>query len=99
GDYFDPINFVFIPFNTGGGYDPITDNWRATSLTNAPDARDSHTAVWTGSEMIVWGGFGLGDLNTGARYCAQFGPTPTPAPTRRVTPRPRPAPRVRPSSP
>jgi len=46
------------------------DTWAATSLTNAPSARFSHTAVWTGSEMIVWGGFGTGsgDLNTGGRY-------------------------------
>src|SRR6185295_11043914 len=33
-----------------------------------------HRAVWTGSEMIVWGGFGgTEDLNTGGRYCAQAG--------------------------
>src|SRR5206468_7487784 len=32
-------------------------------------ARDAHTAVWTGSEMIVWGGAGLsGYVNTGGRY-------------------------------
>ena len=42
--------------NTGGRYNPSTDSWTATSTTNAPDARDDHTAVWTGSEMIVWGG-------------------------------------------
>src|SRR5882724_4064751 len=33
------------------------DSWTATS-TSAPAARDTHTAVWTGSEMIVWGGAG-----------------------------------------
>jgi hypothetical protein len=34
-----------------------TDNtWTRTTLTNAPTARYIHTAVWTGSEMIVWGG-------------------------------------------
>src|SRR5437899_6290546 len=33
------------------------DTWTATSTTNAPAARDTHTAVWTGSEMIVWGGW------------------------------------------
>ena len=27
-----------------------------------------HTAVWTGSEMIVWGGVRPGLLNTGGRY-------------------------------
>src|ERR1051326_9068369 len=53
------------------GIDPCTDDtWTETSLTNAPTARYSHTAVWTGSEMIVWGGDGAagGLLNTGARY-------------------------------
>ena len=43
-------------FNTGGRYNPSTDSWTATSTTNAPADRESHTAVWTGSEMIVWGG-------------------------------------------
>ena len=55
--------------NTGGKYNPSTDSWTATSTTNAPAARDYHTAVWTGSEMIVWGGLGdSGDANTGGRY-------------------------------
>src|SRR5262249_17364296 len=45
------------------------DNWIATTTTNAPTGREFHTAVWTGSEMIVWGGFGVGGfLNTGGRY-------------------------------
>src|SRR5438046_2115510 len=34
------------------------DTWTATSTTGAPAARERHTAVWTGSEMIVWGGAG-----------------------------------------
>jgi N-acetylneuraminic acid mutarotase len=55
--------------NTGGKYNPGTDSWTATSTTNAPDARSEHTAVWTGSEMIVWGGVGDANrLNTGGRY-------------------------------
>src|SRR5205814_4076704 len=49
-----------------------SDTWTPTSLTNAPDGRDSHTAVWTGSEMIVWGGctgpFCSNPINTGGRY-------------------------------
>src|SRR5439155_1230140 len=60
--------------NTGGRYNPGTDSWTATSTTNAPDARERHTAVWTGSAMIVWGGYVLNSdqvLNTGGRYCAQ----------------------------
>ena len=44
------------------------DAWGATSTTNAPDARTSHTAVWTGTEMIVWGGTNFSNyLNTGGR--------------------------------
>ena len=57
--------------NTGGRYNPSMDTWAAggTSTTNAPTARDSHTTVWTGSEMIVWGGHENGaDVNTGGRY-------------------------------
>ena len=46
------------------------DTWTATSTTNAPNARAGHTAVCTGSEMIVWGGGASGPtyLNTGGRY-------------------------------
>jgi len=45
------------------------DTWAATSTTIAPEARTVHTAVWTGSEMIVWGGQGNSSrLNTGGRY-------------------------------
>src|SRR5258705_8824607 len=39
------------------------DYWAATSSTNVPEARGEHTAVWTGSEMIVWGGGGIPRLN------------------------------------
>src|SRR5882724_9000 len=45
------------------------DTWTATSTTSAPAARQRHTAVWTGSEMIVWGGLdGSSVFNTGGRY-------------------------------
>jgi N-acetylneuraminic acid mutarotase len=56
--------------NSGGRYNPGTDSWMATSATNVPSPRSSHTAVWTGGEMIVWGGWNCyGDfLNTGGRY-------------------------------
>jgi N-acetylneuraminic acid mutarotase len=92
--------FVTIPLDTGSRYNPDTDNWTATSLTNVPDARYTHTAVWAGNEMIIWGGYGGGTLNTGGRYCAQSAPTPTPTPCIgrcEPTPRPRPTPRVRPT--
>jgi hypothetical protein len=55
--------------NTGGKYNPGTDTWVATSTVNAPVARDRHSALWTGSEMITWGGSdGTNALHTGAKY-------------------------------
>ena len=76
---------VSVYLDTGGRYDPGTDGWVATCTTNAPEARVSQTAIWSGSEMILWGGaIGVNYLSTGGRYCAQFGPRPTPTPT--VTP-------------
>ena len=40
----------------GGRYDPKTDTWRPMSTAGAPEPREDHTAVWTGREMIIWGG-------------------------------------------
>ena len=61
--------FLGYYFNAGGRYDPDTDSWTATSTTDAPDGRYRHTAVWTGNQLIVWGGklFPTG-LSTGGRY-------------------------------
>src|SRR6266853_5377427 len=51
----------------GGGCTP--DTWTPTSVPHAPPGRLEHTAVWTGSEMIVWGGDSRnGRVNTGGRY-------------------------------
>ena len=41
----------------GARYSPSLNRWRPVSTRNAPPARFDHTAVWTGTEMIVWGGF------------------------------------------
>lgn len=39
----------------GAAYDPTTDSWRV--LPEAPlEVRGWHSAVWTGTEMMVWGG-------------------------------------------
>src|SRR5262249_53711675 len=61
----------YLPLNTGGRYNPATNTWVAISTDGAPSPRYLHTAVWTGTKMIVWGGAGPGSLNTGARYCAR----------------------------
>ena len=82
----DPTPTPTPTFVTGGRYEPATDSWTATSITNAPTARDDHTAVWTGSQMIVWGGSNVSSwLNTGGRYCAQSSVTPTPTATASAT--------------
>jgi N-acetylneuraminic acid mutarotase len=63
--------------NSGGKFNPNTGKWQPISTLNAPTARQGHKAVWTGKEMIVWGGLGNTNysrpgsgtpLNTGARY-------------------------------
>ena len=58
--------------NTGAKYNPSTDSWTATTTTGAPDGRELHTAVWTGAEIIIWGGYSITGsnqyLNTGGRY-------------------------------
>jgi N-acetylneuraminic acid mutarotase len=66
---FDGTNFLA----TGGRYNPTAGTWQAVTAANAPAARADATAVWTGSEMIVWGGQSVSGgvtnyLNTGGRY-------------------------------
>jgi len=57
--------------NLGGRYDPVTDTWRPMSTDGAPSPRRFHTAIWTGSELIIWGGVNYDfttPLYNGARY-------------------------------
>ncbi len=57
-------------YNTGAIYhrnlDPDSDPWEPTPMTNVPSPRAAN-AVWTGTEMIVWGG--STNDNTGGRLC------------------------------
>lgn len=61
--------------NAGAAYDPRTDQWR--TIPRAPLSNRSGTySVWTGKELIVWGGRGIssdpykepGVLEDGAAY-------------------------------
>jgi N-acetylneuraminic acid mutarotase len=54
----------------GGIYDPANDTWTALPDTGAPEARFGHSAVWTGTKMIVWGGAtsSTDSLDDGAAY-------------------------------
>jgi N-acetylneuraminic acid mutarotase len=71
------IDTTGLSLNTGGQYDPTTNSWTATSTSGAPFPRGEHTAVWTGSRMIVWGGiYWEFDfqvvLDSGSRYDPQL---------------------------
>lgn len=62
-------------FNDGARFNPSTGVWTPLATAGAPSGRYGHTAVWTGTEMIVWGGQRYNPetptavtLNTGARY-------------------------------
>lgn len=62
----DDSNSAALPagFADGAAFDPATDTWRI--IAPAPIApRHNHHAVWTGTEMLVVGGYGRLD---GAAY-------------------------------
>ena len=54
--------------DTGSIYDPTTNSWSAIQAAGAAQARFQHSAVWSGSTMIVFGGAkdtgGNGTLST-----------------------------------
>jgi N-acetylneuraminic acid mutarotase len=55
----------------GGKFDPAQDTWTSMTITGEPTGRHGHIAVWTGSKMIIWGGFNWSSntyLNDGAVY-------------------------------
>ncbi|HXI03759.1 MAG TPA: MopE-related protein, partial [Candidatus Saccharimonadales bacterium] len=53
----------------GARYDPATDAWTPVTPAGAPSPRAAHTAVWTGDEMLVWGGVDpAGTTATGEAY-------------------------------
>ena len=55
--------------NTGGRYNPTSNSWSSVTTSSAPAVRYWHTAVWIGSQMIVWGGSnGSIALGDGSHY-------------------------------
>jgi hypothetical protein len=50
------------------GTTTTADAWQQRVNGTPPAARYYHTAVWTGSEMLVWGGYGASFFNDGGRY-------------------------------
>lgn len=58
-----------LVLDTGAVYDSTNRTWSPVSMTGAPSARHSHQAVWTGSKMIIWGGYGAsGEASGGGMY-------------------------------
>src|SRR5882724_1761757 len=58
------LNAGYVKFGTT----QLGDSWLPGNTGGAPVPRQLHTAVWTGSEMIVWGGFNGAGLSDGGRY-------------------------------
>jgi len=58
------------PYYRGDGavYDVAAGTWSLMSTSGAPTARQQHTAVWTGTEMIIWGGYSGSYLADGRAY-------------------------------
>lgn len=52
----------------GGIYDPASDSWEPLAPTDVLPARAAAQAVWTGKEVIVWGGRSAEALGDGAAY-------------------------------
>jgi len=52
----------------GAVFNPTSGTWSYISVSgaNAPGTRSGQTAVWTGSQMIVWGGQRTTSLGNGA---------------------------------
>lgn len=58
-----------INSRVGWRYNPTSNTWKAMSTTGAPSPRYSHSAVFTGREMVVFGGTdGKTAFSDGGRY-------------------------------
>jgi N-acetylneuraminic acid mutarotase len=45
-----------IYYKDGASYDPATDTWSPIEIIGAPEGRLYQSSVYTGSEMLIWGG-------------------------------------------
>lgn len=72
--------------NLGARYDPRSNQWTAVPSSGAPSARYAQGGVFTGTELLIWGGIQVGQQygeNTGGGYClVSSGPCTAPAITR-----------------
>jgi len=69
GDYLTDWPPVYAYTDEGNLYDPVADSWRPMSKVGAPSGRKGAAAVWTGTELIFWGGStGVQTIWDGGRY-------------------------------
>lgn len=56
GGFAKPLGETTRATDDGGSYDPVSDTWTPLVPGGTPGRRVDHQAIWTGSQMIVWGG-------------------------------------------
>ncbi|PYT17129.1 MAG: hypothetical protein DMF51_03185 [Acidobacteria bacterium] len=67
--FFGPDTYL----DDGYAYHPVTDSWVHVSHLGAPSPREHATALWTGEQMLIWGGDSpSGGLGDGAAYVPQM---------------------------
>ncbi|MFT4588100.1 MAG: hypothetical protein ACI8QF_002200, partial [Limisphaerales bacterium] len=49
-------NSLAGPSAAAAAYNPETDSWRALTSEGSPEPRSGARAIWTGTEMLVFGG-------------------------------------------
>jgi hypothetical protein len=55
-------------YGDGASFEPANQVWSSIPISSEFPGRFGHSAVWTGTEMMIWGGARADTLNTGARY-------------------------------
>lgn len=60
---------VSPPTTVGGQYEPYSASWTAMATDGQPPPSDDYTGVWTGTELIVWGG-----MNAGGPFGGRYDP-------------------------
>lgn len=70
---FDPQRQEEMTLSDGAAYNPVTDTWRL--LPEAPiEARFGHSGVWTGEELVIWGGAASPSTNEAWNDGAAYNP-------------------------
>jgi uncharacterized repeat protein (TIGR01451 family) len=64
----DPQPGLYVHPEIKAGRNCTDDTWAPTAGSGSPSGRKYHSMVWTGTEVIVWGGFDNTVLGDGGRY-------------------------------